>query len=332
VQGQDDQPLVAVTGPSGHVGANLVRALLAAGGRVRAVVRGNSEGIDGLSVEVVRADVLDRESLVRAFGGAACVYHLAAKVSAGWESPALVNEVNVTGTENVVAACMAVRIPRLVHFSSIQALAPVRGLVDESCPLVEAGADGGVYDLAKARAERHVLAACARGLDAVILNPTAVIGPFDFRPSPMGETLLALARGKLPGLVGGSTCDFVDVRDVVAAALVAQRQGRSGQRYILSGTRLSLVALAQRWAQVTDRSPPRLVVPMALARTVAPVASAWARLRGRRPLFTSESLRVLRTQCPASRAVAEAHLGYRPRPLDETLRDTHAWWKAQGKL
>jgi dihydroflavonol-4-reductase len=324
--------MVAVTGASGHVGANLVRGLLAAGGRVRALVRRNSDGIDGLPVEIVRADVLDRESLVRAFARVGCVYHLAAKVSAGWERAAVVNAVNVTGTENVVAACLAARVPRLVHFSSIQALAAVRGMVDESSPLVEARAGRAVYDHTKALAERHVLAACTRGLDAVILNPTAVIGPFDFQPSPLGETLLALARGRLPGLVGSSTCDFVDVRDVVAAALVAQRQGRSGQRYVLSGTRLSLVELAQRWARVTGRSSPRLVVPMTLARMVAPVASTWARLRGRRPLFTGESLRVLRTQRPASRAVAEVQLGYRPRPLDETLRDTHAWWKEQGRL
>lgn len=329
---QADPSVFAVTGASGHVGANLVRGLLAAGGRVRALVRHRRDGLDGLPVEIVGADVLDRESLVRAFAGVGCVYHLAAKVSAGWEPAALVNAVNVTGTENVVAACLAARVPRLVHFSSIQALAAVQGVVDEASPLVEACAGGAIYDRAKALGERHVLAACSRGLNAVILNPTAVIGPFDFQPSPMGETLLALARGKLPGLVAGSACDFVDVRDVVAAALVAERRGRSGQRYILSGTRLSLVELAQRWAHVTGRSPPRLVFPMTLARMAAPLASTWARLRGRRPLFTSESLRVVRTQRPARRSLAEAQLGYRPRPVEETLRDTFTWWKEQGSL
>jgi dihydroflavonol-4-reductase len=148
----------------------------------------------------------------------------------------------------------------------------------------------------------------------------------------MGEVLLALGRGKLPALVAGGHCDYVDVRDVVDGALAAERRGRRGQRYILSGTRLSLVALARHWASVTAQPAPRLAVPMVLARLAASFAPAWARWRGRRPLFTSESLRVLRTQAPASHGKADAELGYRPRPIDETLRDTSAWMKTRGWL
>lgn len=321
-----------VTGASGHIGANLVRALLGQGRRVRALVHKNTAAVDGLSVEVVRADLLDRAAIVRACAGAGTVFHLAGKVSAGWESDAEVQAINVTGTRNVVDACLATGAKRLLHFSSIQALSH-NNAVDETCALVAAD-DGsrGAYDRAKAEAERLALGAVSRGLCAVVLNPTAVLGPFDFQRSPLGEVLLALGRGKLPALVASGHCDYVDVRDVVTGALAAERSGRPGERYILSGTRLSLVALARKWANVTGRAAPRLAVPMGLARLVAPFAPAWSRWRGQRPLFTSESLRVLRTQPPASHRKADAELGFRPRPIDETLRDTCAWMKTQGWL
>jgi dihydroflavonol-4-reductase len=329
--GLSEQRRAVVTGASGHVGANLVRVLLERGRSVRALIHKQTRALDGLPSQVVRADVLDRKSLIAAFAGADCVYHLAAKVSVGWEPAPVVSDINVAGTANVVEACLAVGVRRLVHFSSIQALAPGANTVDEDCRLVDARDGGrGAYDIAKAEAERLVLAAVARGLDAVILNPTAVIGPFDFQPSPMGEVLSALAHGKLLALVAHAQCDFVDVRDVASAALAAEIQGRSGERYILSGTRLSLVELARLWAKTTGKPAPGFVVPMGVARLAAPFAAAWARLRRRRPLFTPESLRVLRNQRSAVRCKAECELAYRPRPIEETLRDTYGWWKDQG--
>jgi len=328
----DEQLPVLVTGASGHIGANLVRALLGQGRRVRVLVHRNTAAVDGLPVEVVRADLLDAVCVLGACSGAGSVFHLAGKVSAGWESPEEVHAINVIGTRNVVDGCLAAGVKRLLHFSSIQALSG-KDYVDEACDLVAPDdRSRGAYDRAKAEAERLVRSAAERGLCAIVLNPTAVLGPFDFQRSPMGEVLLALGRGKLPALVAGGSCDFVDVRDVATAALAAERNGRGGERYILSGTRVSLVELARTWASVTGRPAPRWAVPMGLARLAAPIAPAWARWRGQRPLFTSESLRVLRTQPPASQRKAKADLGFRPRSLDETLRDTCAWMKTQGWL
>jgi dihydroflavonol-4-reductase len=243
--------------------------------------------------------------------------------------------VNVRGTENVVEAALATGVRRLVQFSSVQALVPPGGgeALHEGCALVAPGSDAcGSYDVTKAAAERVVLAAVGRGLDATILNPTAVLGPFDFQPSPMGEVLRSLGRGKMPALVSGGHCDFVDARDVVLAALAAEHRGRRGERYLLAGQRLSLVDLAKAWVRATGRAAPRLVFPMALVRLAAPFASGWARLRGRRPLLTGESLRILRSQPPVSRQKAEAELGFAPRPIDQTLRDTFEWMKQQGWL
>jgi dihydroflavonol-4-reductase len=326
---------VVVTGASGHLGANLVRHLLAQKRRVRVLVRGEARALVGLAVEGAMGDVLDPASLERAFAGAQSVFHLAGKVSTGCDPAAEVHAVNVTGTKNVIEACVATGVGRLVHMSSIQALAAAEGEaeIDETSPLIApTERSRGVYDHTKAEAERQVLAAAGRGLSAVVLNPTGILGPYDFQRSPMGQVLLALALGRMPALVAGADCDFVDVRDVAEAALQAEKRGPSGARYILSGTRLSLVDLARRWSDITGRPAPRFAVPMVLARLSAPFAPRLARLAGRRPLFTSESLSVLRNQPLASHRHTSAALGYQPRPIEETLRDTWAWMKTEAWL
>jgi dihydroflavonol-4-reductase len=310
-----------------------VRALLADGRNVRALIHTTVGGVEGLPIEIARADVLDRGSLEAGFAGADTVFHLAAKISAGWEPAALIRQVNIEGAGNVAEACRAAGVRRLVHFSSIEAFAPLPagGTVNEACALAGPGGPSwSVYGLAKAEGERAVRAAIADGLDAVVLYPTAIIGPHDFRLSPMGEVLRSLARGRLPALVAGANFDFVDVRDVVAAALVAELRGQRGEGYLVSGTRLSLIELARLWARATGRPAPRWAAPMWSARLAACFAPSIARLRGRRPLFTPESLRVLRNKFVVDRQKAERVLDYRPRPIEETLRDTWAFIESEG--
>ncbi|MGO9666162.1 MAG: NAD-dependent epimerase/dehydratase family protein [Polyangia bacterium] len=332
---ENSKGLVAVTGAAGHIGGNLVRGLLAQGRRVRALVREHTAGIDGLEVEVVRCDVTDAQACRRALAGASIVYHLAARISVGWDPPGPVEAVNLGGTRNVVEACLACGVERLIHFSSIHAFSadPTDSVIDESRPLVAADQPHLlVYDRTKAEGERQVVAAVARGLDAVVVNPSSVIGPYDFGPSAMGEVLLDLYHGRFPALVGGAGFNWVDVRDVVASALLAECRGRKGEHYLLTGHWLSLVELARLWGKVSGAKIPRLVAPMGLARAAAPFAAAWARLWGRRPLFTSDSLRVLRNHRHISHACANAELAHNPRPLEETLRDTFQWFRQAGKL
>ena len=331
---EPSQGLVTVTGAAGHIGANLVRSLLANGRQVRALVRDCTAALDGLPVEIVRCDITDAEACRRALAGSAVVYHLAARISVGWDPPAPVEAVNIAGTRHIVEACLACGVKRLVHFSSIHAFSaqPVDGVIDESRPLAGPESHILIYDRTKAEGERVVQAGVARGLDAVIVNPSSVIGPNDFAPSAMGEVLLDLVAGKFPALVGGAGFNWVDVRDVVASALAAERSGRRGEHYLLTGHYLSLVELARLWGRVTGAKIPRMVVPMAVAQAAAPFAASWARLRGRRPLLPSASLRVLRTHRQISHARASAELGHAPRPLEDTLRDTYVWFKQAGKL
>ena len=241
----------AVTGASGHVGANLIRVLLARGDSVRALVHRDRRALSGLPIETAMGDVRDPASLEQAFAGAEVVYHAAGYISLVSGEWSRLHAVNVVGTRNVVEACLRCGVRRLVHFSSIHAmdLNPERAQIDESTPLV---AEGGVppYSLSKAEGEREVQEGIANGLDAVILNPTAILGPHDYAPSHQGEVLLALARRMLPALVEGGF-DWVDARDVAKGALSAAVRGTAGARYILSGHWVSVRELARLVGSIT---------------------------------------------------------------------------------
>ena len=322
---------ILVTGAAGHVGANLVRTLLKKGEHVRALVHHDRRALAGLDVEIVEGDISIPASLEHAFAGAEVVYHAAAEISLQMDNRSFVHQVNVLGTRNVVEACLYAGVQRLVHFSSIHALnyAACPDLIDETCPLVDD--HHSPYSDSKADSEREIQRGITQGLDAVILRPTAVIGPYDFRPSHIGQVLLELARGTLPALVKGGF-DWVDARDVADGALQAAEQAPTGASYLIAGHRVSVSDLAATVERITDRRAPRFVCPMPLARFGAPFASALARLTGTRPLYTSVSLSALGLTNRISSARASCDLGYQPRPFDDTIADTLAWFREVGLL
>lgn len=323
---------VVVTGASGHIGANLTRALLDAGRTVRAVVHDEAAALEGLDVERVRGDVRDVESLRRAFAGAEVVYHLAARITLGTSDAALVFATNIEGPRNVCQAALDTGVRRLIHFSSIHAFddQPRDVPMDETRPPA-LGGDFPVYDRSKAGGQAEVLAAVQRGLDAVIVNPSGVIGPGDFRISAMGQAFLDMWHGRLPGLVDGGF-NWVDVRDVVASAMAAETRGRTGERYLLPGHWVSVPDIARTVTELTGRRTPRFVSPMWLARASVPLIAAWSALTGRRPLYTSASLRALRQNRVVVGAKAERELGHSPRPFKDSVRDVYAWFEQAGFL
>ncbi len=315
---------VVVTGAAGHVGVTLVRALLAQGRRVRALCRADMRGLAGLDVEIVRVDIRQREALAQAFEGADLVIHAAARISLRSTADANLDAVNVGGTAAVVDACLSTGVARLVHVSSVHAL-DLQGVstIDERLPLA-AGRRASPYDRSKAAAEREVLRGVAAGLDAVIVNPAAVLGPFDYKPSQFGRLLLDLRAGKLPALTGGSQ-SWVDVRDIAAGILAAASRGRRGERYLLAGHRRTLVEVVEMAAQVVGVARPRWVLPLGLLAAIAPAAELVSRLRGREPTLTPVSVRALQGPLDVRIDRARRELGYAPRPLQETVTETMTW-------
>lgn len=323
---------VLITGASGHVGANLVRTLIDKGRSVRCMVHVNCRAIDGVNCDRVEGDIRDPESLSRAFQGVEVVYHLAASISLSMADWPKLESINVLGTRNVVQACLSAGVKRLVHFSSIHALVqePLDIPVDEDRPLAEAHYYP-PYDRSKAAAEKEVLAGVEQGLDAVIVNPTAIFGPYDYQPSYFGEALLTMARGKLPAMVRGGF-DWVDVRDVVAGAMMAEEKGKTGSRYLLSGHWVSMCDIAAMMEKITGVSSTRFVCPLWLAHVGVPFIKVASQIRGERPLYTSVSLKALKSNRQISHERASRELGYQPRPFRETLVDTLQWFRENGQL
>ena len=323
---------VVVTGATGHIGTNLTRALIAQGRPVSALIHHNRQAIEGLDVKVISGNICDPESLCRAFDGAEVVYHLAAHISLLMDEWPSLELINVVGTRNVVEACLRCGVRRLVHFSSIHALTqePRDVPIDELRPLVDSR-HCPPYDRSKAASEQEVCRGIERGLDAIIINPTAIIGPHDYQLSHFGEVLLALALRKMPALVTGGF-DWVDARDVAEGAIRAEQRAPTGAKYLLPGHWVSIPKVAALVEEITGTPAPRFVCPMWLARTGAPFVPELARITIKRPLYTSVSLRALRSNRNISHDKATRELDYQPRPFRETLVDTFKWFEENGQL
>jgi len=321
-----------VTGAAGHLGNNVVRALLARGRKVRMVVHSESASLAGLDVKKRTGDILDRASLDDAFESVDVVYHFAAKVSIIPGEAERVTRTNTLGPQNVVDACLAHRVRRLVHASSVHALTPggSNGVTDENCaPNLDPNAPA--YDRSKAAGEAEVRVGIARGLDAVIVNPTGVMGPHDYVPHLAGRALIEMYLGNLPMNVA-SGFNWVDVRDVAAGALAAEIKGRTGENYLLSGHWAPMTDVAAIMERTTGHRGPRLVAPVWLAKLGLPFIGAFAKLTGSQPIYTGPSLRALTEHRTCDNAKARRELGFAPRTLEQTVADTYAFYEQAGLL
>ncbi|MGD2069547.1 MAG: NAD-dependent epimerase/dehydratase family protein [Gemmatimonadota bacterium] len=318
-----------VTGATGLLGNNVVRSLLARGGSVRCLVRGTSDrrALRGLEVEEVTGDVRSADAVGRAVEGVDLVVHAAALVGVGRRRMAEYRDVNVGGTMTVARACSR-RGVRLLHVSSVDTLpfGTRDDPTDESAPL--ATTLPVPYMVTKREAEEVVLGEVDRGLDAVVVHPGYLLGPWDWKPSS-GRMLLAVARGR--GLVapcGGN--DFCHVADVAEGVLAAAAVGATGSRYILSGEALTYRAAFETFARVTGAPGPLWTAPAGLLVAAGRVGDLVAAVAGVEPDLNSASARAASMPHHFSSARARDELGYESRPAETAARDAWRWFRARG--
>jgi dihydroflavonol-4-reductase len=322
-----------VTGANGFLGSAVVRALLAEGTRVRALVRAGSDrrNLDGLGVEVALGDLTDRGSLLRAASGCEAVYHVAADYRLWVADERPMYRANVDGSVNVLEAAADAGAARMVYTSSVAVLGinKDRTPADETTPVTVEDMVGH-YKRSKFLAEQAVHArALELKFPVVTVNPSTPIGPRDIKPTPTGRILLDAAAGRMPAFVD-TGLNLVHVDDVAQGHLAAYKLGAPGERYILGGDDftlqqiLTLVAAHVGARASTIRLPHWSVYPVAVA------AEAVARLTKREPRVTLDGLRMSKKHMYFSSGKAQRELGYRWRDPRVAVAAAVDWFKANG--
>ncbi len=333
-----DKTIYLVTGAAGHLGGTIVRALCARGAAVRALALEGDPAAQALppAVALCYGDITDRGSLYRFFDAAGydrrIVIHAAGIVSIASKMDRRVYDVNVNGTVNIVDLCVETAVDKLVYVSSVHAI-PERPKgetmteVDRFDPALVTG----LYAKTKAEATRYVLEAAARGLDASVVHPSGICGPFDHGRGHITQLLIDYCSGALRvGVRGGF--DFVDVRDVADGILACCEKGARGACYILSNRYFSVRALLDLFSRVTGYPPVRRMLPMWFAKATAGPAELYYKLRKQPPLFTAYSMHTLSGNALYAHDKAARELGYTVRPFEQTVGDAVRWLTEQGRI
>jgi dihydroflavonol-4-reductase len=320
-----------VTGATGFVGLNVVEELLAQGWRVIALHRAGSElkYLRRMDADRALGDITDADAVRRAMPqGVDAVFHVAGDTNLWSRRNAAQDRINIDGTRNVVDAALERGARRFVHTSSISAYGLQRGRLDERTP--QLGKYSTVnYNRSKHLAEEAVRAGMARGLDAVILNPGAILGPYDTRN--YARLVMLVAAGKLPGVPPGAL-PFCHVREVARAHVAAFESGRKGENYLLGGTDASFVELVREIGAALGKPVPARPTPAWVLHLLGALGALGGALSGTEPTLTPETARQAMREltCDCTKAMRE--LGYRAVPLREMVADCVAWLAAEGRL
>nr|WP_196242358.1 hopanoid-associated sugar epimerase [Azospirillum oleiclasticum] len=323
-----------ITGATGFIGSAVARRLLAAGADVTALVRPGTDrrNLEGLPVRRVEGDLLDPASLARAVKGCEALFHVAADYRLWVPDPVAMHRANVDATRTLMTAALEAGVRRVVYTSSVAVLGLVPGgVADETTP---AGLDDmiGTYKRSKFLAEAEVRRLVEeQGLPAVIVNPSAPIGPRDVKPTPTGRMVVDAAAGRMPAYVD-TGLNVVHVDDVAEGQWLAFERGRVGERYILGGENLTLREILGRIATIVGRPPPRVRLPHDLIIPIARAAELVARVTGKEPFATVDGVRMAKKRMFFTSAKAEHELGYRPRPATAALEEAIAWFRGNGYL
>lgn len=322
-----EKNISVLTGATGHVGYAMLKELASRGENTRILIRKDVDIFKGIDCEKVIGDVTDLDSLIAAFKGAKTVYHFAGVVEVNTGNEDLLWQVNVEGTKNVVEACKRQGVERLVYASSVDTFPPLpEGQLMRELDYFSPDVLEGSYAKTKAVATQYVLDNCRNGeLDAVVVHPSACIGPYDFKVSSVGDMVRMYLAGKFPVSMSFGAYNFVDVRDVAVGTYLAAEQGESCECYILSGELVTVENFMRILAATQGKKPSRLRLSYGFVRAIAPLMEFYYKAAKKTPLLTRYSVRKLISNCNFSYEKAARDLGYRPLKVEDSIADMVKW-------
>ena len=321
--------VILVTGASGFIGGHLTRLLAEAGQPVRALVRPSSNliGLAGLPVEKASGDLRDAASLGPALRGCSTLYHAAADYRLWARDPAELYRSNVEGTRNILETALRAGVERVVYTSTVGCIGiPGDGRPGTEDHPVSLSGMAGDYKRSKFMAEQAALEYAERGLNVVIVNPTAPIGDFDLKPTPTGKMIVDFLRGAMPAYVD-TGLNLIDVRDVARGHLLAAEHGARGERYILGARNMTLREILEELARLSGRRGPSIRMPYGIALAYAAATTALSRLTGREPRAPLEAVRMAAKKMFVRTDKAERELGFRAGPVEDALQRAIRWFQ-----
>lgn len=317
-----------ITGANGHLGGTIIRMLKETNVTIRGLILKSEEAKNLDNINYIKGDICDKESLRPLFENIknkeVYVIHTAGIIDISDSVSPLIYDVNVNGTRNIVSLCKEYNINRLIHVSSVHAIPEknkhvVLGEVEKFSPDEVVG----WYAKTKAEATQVVLDAVNDGLNAIVVHPSGILGPYDKSGNHLVQMVEDYIHDRLPACVNGGY-DFVDVRDVAYGCLKAVKKGRIGECYILSNRHYQIKEILNIIKAINGglKLP---ILSMWTAKAAAPILQWYAKIKNERPLYTKYSLYTVNSNDRFSHDKATYELGYRPRDIFETLQDIISW-------
>jgi dihydroflavonol-4-reductase len=323
-----------VTGATGFVGSHVAGQLLAAGHSVRVLVRptSNLKALEGMAVEPVAGDLRDAASLGCAMQSVQRVYHVAADYRLWTKNPGEMYESNVEGTRRLIEVAHRAGVERIVYTSTVATIAvPRHGALPNEETWATLGEMIGHYKRSKFLAEQVALDAAKSGVPVIIVNPTAPVGPGDWKPTPTGHIILDFLKGNMPAYVD-TGLNVAPVEDVASGHLLAGEKGRAGERYILGGRNMTLKQILDALAAITGRAAPRIQLPHAVALMAGYADEVFSRLMGREPRIPLEGVKMSRHKMFIESDKAQRELGYKPTKVEAALERAVRWYQENGYI
>ena len=323
-----------VTGATGFVGSHVAHQLVASGRNVRVLVRNTSNLrlLEDIAVERVEGDLGDAASLDRAMRGVRRVFHLAADYRLWTRHPEELYESNVEGTRRVIASAQRAGVERIVYTSTVATIAvPRHGALPNESTRATLDEMIGHYKRSKFLAEQVAVDAAKAGAPVVIVNPTAPVGPGDWKPTPTGRIILDFVRGNMPAYVD-TGLNVAAVEDVAAGHLLAAEKGRIGERYILGGRNMTLKEILDALSAITGRRTPRVKLPHVVALVAGYADEMYSRLTGREPQIPVDGVKMSRHKMFIESDKAAQELGYKAGKIESALERAVRWYEENGYI